>query len=88
MLILTRKLGENIQIGDSITVSVLGIKGSHVKLGITASRDTQVLREELAKKIKEMNVLASKAEEHELGMIARSWTENRIKVEGGCEDQD
>lgn len=88
MLILTRKLGENIQIGDSVTVSVLGIKGSHVKLGITASRDTQVLREELAKKIKEMNILASRAEEHDLGALAQSWTTNRIRVEGGSENQD
>jgi len=53
MLILTRKPGENVHIGDNIVVSVLGIKGTHVKLGITAPPEMQVQREEISTKTEE-----------------------------------
>lgn len=88
MLILTRKLGENISIGDSITVSVLAIKGGHVKLGITASPDTQILREELHKKIKDINLLASKSSGTDLSSLAESWKGGNLKVEASVEDKD
>ncbi len=48
MLVLSRKLGEKIRIGDDITVTVLGVRGGVVKLGIEAPRDVRVLRDELA----------------------------------------
>ena len=48
MLVLTRKLGEEICIGNGILVRVLDVHGSRVKLGITCSRDVKVLRGELA----------------------------------------
>jgi len=47
MLILNRKTGENIVLAESITVSVLSIEGSRVKLGITAPLDIAIVREEL-----------------------------------------
>lgn len=47
MLILTRKLNESINIGDSIEVSVIEIKGDQVKLGITAPREIKVYRKEV-----------------------------------------
>jgi carbon storage regulator len=46
MLVLTRKLGEEVVIGDSIRVRVLAVHGSKVRLGITAPRDVWVMREE------------------------------------------
>lgn len=48
MLILSRKNGETVQIGEDIEVTVVSIKGNQVKLGIDAPKDVKVLREELA----------------------------------------
>ena len=47
MLILTRRLGETIQIGTDITLAVIDVTGQQVRLGINAPRDTLILREEL-----------------------------------------
>lgn len=55
MLILTRKLGESITIGDSIRVSVLGIRGRQVRLGIDAPAEVVVHREEIYVKIQQEN---------------------------------
>ena len=52
MLVLTRKPGETINVGDDITVTVLGINGNQVKIGINAPKDTQVHREEIYLRIK------------------------------------
>ncbi len=59
MLILTRKLGESVVIGDSIVVSVEKIDKSQIKLGITAPKDVTVNREEVVREIKGENVLSS-----------------------------
>lgn len=53
MLILTRKIGETLIIGENIIVTVLGVKGTQVRIGIKASKDVTVHREEVYKKIKE-----------------------------------
>ena len=47
MLVLTRKTGERIQVGDSIVVTVVRIQGDKVRIGIEAPRDVQILREEV-----------------------------------------
>ena len=51
MLILTRKVNETLRIGDDVTVTVLGIKGSQIRIGITAPRDVAVHREEVYERI-------------------------------------
>ena len=51
MLILTRRVGETLMIGDSVTVTVLGVKGNQVRLGINAPKDVGVHREEIYQKI-------------------------------------
>jgi carbon storage regulator len=47
MLLLTRRTGEKIIIGDNVTVSVLGVKGQQVRIGIEAPREVKVNREEI-----------------------------------------
>lgn len=51
MLILTRRIGETIIIGDDVNISVLGINGNQVRIGINAPKDTPVHREEIYNKI-------------------------------------
>jgi carbon storage regulator len=52
MLVLTRRLGESITIGDDVKVIVVGIDGSQVKLGIEAPKSIEIYREELYEKVK------------------------------------
>jgi carbon storage regulator len=59
MLILTRKLGECVVIGDDIKITVTDIRNGQIKLGITAPKDVTVNREEAVKEIKGENVLSS-----------------------------
>lgn len=52
MLILTRRVGETVMIGDDVTVTVLGVKGNQVRLGVNAPKDVAVHREEIYERIK------------------------------------
>jgi carbon storage regulator len=55
MLVLTRKLGENIRIGDSVKITVLEVRSGQVKLGIEAPPEIKVHREEIYARIQEEN---------------------------------
>ena len=55
MLVLTRRLGESLIINNNIKVTVLGVQGRQVRIGIAAPREVEVHREEVAQRIKEDN---------------------------------
>jgi len=55
MLILTRRVGETLMIGDDVTVTVLGVKGNQVRIGVNAPKDVAVHREEIYERIRKEN---------------------------------
>ena len=61
MLILTRRLGETLTIGDGVTVTVLSIKGTQVRLGVNAPREIAVHRQEIYERIQREQATASEA---------------------------
>lgn len=66
MLLLTRRIGETIMVGDDVTVTVLGVKGNQVRLGVNAQKDIPVHREEIYARIqaeKKRNPLRFKADD-------------------------
>ena len=71
MLILTRKAGEAVTIGDDIKITVLSIQGKQVKLGITAPEKVSVYRDEIFKRIQNENIKASMALKEDLQELAR-----------------
>ena len=84
MLILTRKLGESINIGEDIKISVLGIHGRQVRIGIEAPLNIVVHREEIYVKIQEENRKASSSITKDLrGMV--DLIKNKIKGDSDSE---
>lgn len=61
MLLLTRKLGENIRIGDDVKITIVEVKGNHVKLGIDAPPSIKVHREEIYERIQQERQRANAA---------------------------
>jgi carbon storage regulator len=60
MLILARKENQSIMIGDNIEITIVNIKGDHVKIGIAAPTDVKVYRKEIFEEIQKANIEASK----------------------------
>ena len=58
MLILTRRIGETLMIGDDVTITVLGVKGNQVRLGVNAPKDVAVHREEIYQRIQQEKGIA------------------------------
>ncbi len=73
MLILTRKSGEGLFIGDSIRITVLEVRGKQIRLGIEAPSNVVVLREEIYRRIQEQNLQAASIQGVDLKGIAQIW---------------
>jgi len=71
MLVLTRKIGESIRIGDNIVIKIVDLDGRHVKLGIEAPKNVSVNREEIYDRIQKENHEASAPQDLNLQSIAQ-----------------
>lgn len=71
MLVLTRKKGETIIIGEEIEVTVLDIKGDNIKIGISAPKSVSIVRKEIYLAVKEENTEALQSNRHNLKDIAK-----------------
>ncbi|MGE7622499.1 carbon storage regulator CsrA [Viridibacillus sp. NPDC096237] len=71
MLVLTRKTGESIMIGDNIELKVLTVEGDHVKLGIVAPKSIKVHRSEVYQAIQEQNKEAVNTPKHLLAQLSK-----------------
>ena len=79
MLILTRKLGERITIGNDIVISLLEIKGSQVKLGIEAPKGVSIHRQEIYDRIRRENLISSAVTASDLSKATTLLQTNRPK---------
>ncbi|WP_029898431.1 carbon storage regulator CsrA [Desulfohalovibrio reitneri] len=73
MLILTRRPGESIHLGDDTKITVLSVKGKQIKIGLEVPEDVPVYREELYVKVKEQNREALEALDNDLLAAAELW---------------
>ncbi len=71
MLVLSRREGQGIVIGDNVVIRVVEIRGDHVRLGIDAPRSVVIHREEIAEEIRIANEMAARQEAVDLGRLPR-----------------
>ena len=79
MLVLTRKLGEVIRVGDAVTVRVLEVKGNQVRLGVEAPTEVRIYREEVYRAIRKENEEAALREAGDLESAAGAWRNQHEK---------
>lgn len=71
MLILTRRVGENVIVGDDITISVIEVRGDAVRIGIQAPQSVSVHREEVYRELQRANQAAATADDAAIGAIVQ-----------------
>ena len=79
MLILTRRPGESLYLGENIRITVLGIQGRQVKLGLDVPSETTVYREEVYKRVIEENRRALATKNEDLMVAAELWQAKRAR---------
>ena len=67
MLILTRRVGETLMVGDDVTLTVLGVKGNQVRIGVNAPKDVPVHREEIYQRIQREKIQKLEEKQRRLG---------------------
>ncbi len=73
MLILTRRPGESLYLGDDIKITGLSVQGRQIKLGLEVPDDMTVYREEVYLRVKEQNLQALAASDEDLAAVAQIW---------------
>ncbi len=73
MLILSRRPGESLYVGDNIKVTVLSVQGKQIKIGLEVPRDMTVYREEVYKKVQEQNQTAVESSDADLLAVTSLW---------------
>jgi carbon storage regulator len=79
MLILTRRPGESIYLGDDIKITVLSVQGKQIKIGLDVPEDLPVYREELYLRVQEQNKLALQLSDQDLMAATELWRKDSPK---------
>jgi len=77
MLILTRRPGESIHLGDNIKITVLGVQGKQIKIGLEVPQEMPVYREEVYLRVLEQNRMALEADQQDVLAAAALWQKTK-----------
>lgn len=79
MLILTRRAGESLYLGDNIKITVLSVQGKQIKIGLDVPKDMTVYREEVYTRVQEQNKLAIDSKDDDLLAVTTIWQGKKKK---------
>jgi carbon storage regulator len=77
MLILTRRPGESLHLGDNIKITILGVQGKQIKIGLDVPEDIPVYREEVYLRVLEQNRMALQSSDQDLIAVTKLWEKNK-----------
>ncbi len=78
MLILSRKIDQQIKIGDDISITIIEVRGDQVKIGVEAPRDVKVFRQEVFNAIKNENAAASNVNSEKIGSLSSMFKNEKV----------
>ena len=77
MLILTRRPGESLHVGDNIKITILAVQGKQIKIGLDVPEDIPVYREEVYLRVLEQNRMALQSSDQDLFAVTKLWEKNK-----------